>query len=172
MEIQSSPKAVWARGQGKFSKFYPLLNEFRLVGYSSGNFGKSLLLTSADVTLLFLLTDRLGIAPSTVGALMLVVLVGDLFLDLVVGAVVTWARSKGVSYRVFVAAGAAPCGAGLRTALCAAMAWGRAILGLSDSACSLSRRLFDNRRSAQRPACGNNVRQPRPRASVGLSLFL
>lgn len=103
------------------SKVSPTLNELRLIGYSTGNFGKNLLLTSADVTLAFLLTDRLGIAPSMVGALMLVTLVGDLILDFAVGGMVTWARSRRLSYRLFVAVGAAPCGAAF--ALLYALPW-------------------------------------------------
>ncbi len=99
----------------------PLFDELRLVGYSAGNFGKNLLLTSADVTLLFLLTDRLSIAPSVAGVLMLVAFIANLIIDIIVGAVVTWARTKGISYRFFVLAGAVPCGAAF--ALLYALPW-------------------------------------------------
>lgn len=82
-----------------------------LIGYSSGNFGKNLLLGSVDVTLLFLLTDLLGIAPQRVGLLMLMVFAADLVLDLGVGLLAAWAQNRGIAYRRLIALGAPPCGA-------------------------------------------------------------
>ncbi|USX28093.1 MFS transporter [Oxalobacteraceae bacterium OTU3CINTB1] len=80
-----------------------------LIGYSSGNFGKNLLLGSVDVTLLFLLTDLLGIAPHRVGTLMLMVFAADLGLDLGAGLLAAWAQKKGISYRGLIALGTLPC---------------------------------------------------------------
>lgn len=82
-----------------------------LIGYSSGNFGKNLLLGSVDVTLLFLLTDRLGIAPQRVGLLMLMVFAADLMLDLGAGALAAWAQTRGIGYRRLIALGTLPCAA-------------------------------------------------------------
>ena len=82
-----------------------------LIGYSSGNFGKNLLLGSVDVTLLFLLTDLLGIAARQVSVLMLVVFFADLMLDLGAGLLAAWAQNRGVGYRRLIAWGAPPCAA-------------------------------------------------------------
>jgi len=82
-----------------------------LIGYSSGNFGKNLLLSSVDVTLLFLLTDLLGIAAHRVGTLMLMVFAADLVLDLGAGLLAAWAQNRGIAYRRLIALGALPCGA-------------------------------------------------------------
>lgn len=82
-----------------------------LVGYSSGNFGKNLLLGSVDATLLFLLTDLLGIAPQRVGLLMLMVFAADLVLDLGAGWLAAWAQQRGIAYRRLIVLGALPCGA-------------------------------------------------------------
>jgi len=80
-----------------------------LIGYSSGNFGKNLLLGSADVTLLFVLTDLLGIAPQRVSVLMLMVFGADLMLDLGAGLLAAWAQNRGTGYRRLIVLGAPPC---------------------------------------------------------------
>jgi len=80
-----------------------------LIGYSSGNFGKNLLLGSVDVTLLFLLTDVLGIAPHSVSWLMLMVCGADLVLDLGAGLLAAWAHNRGTGYRRLIVLGAPPC---------------------------------------------------------------
>lgn len=82
-----------------------------LIGYSSGNFGKNLLLGSVDVTLLFLLTDLLGIAPQSVSALMLLVFGADLVLDLGAGLLAAWAQNMGTGYRRLIVLGTPPCAA-------------------------------------------------------------
>jgi glycoside/pentoside/hexuronide:cation symporter, GPH family len=82
-----------------------------LVTYSAGNFGKNLLLSSVDITLLFLLTDVLGLSPSAVGRLMLAVLLGDLVFDIGSGALASWAERFGFGYRRIIAWGALPCAA-------------------------------------------------------------
>jgi GPH family glycoside/pentoside/hexuronide:cation symporter len=80
-----------------------------LIGYSSGNFGKNLLLGSADVTLLFVLTDLLGIAPQRVSVLMLMVFGADLMLDLGAGLLAAWAQNRGTGYRRLIMLGAPAC---------------------------------------------------------------
>jgi glycoside/pentoside/hexuronide:cation symporter, GPH family len=94
---------------GRFGQ--KLTADRHLIGYSSGNFGKNLLLSSVDVTLLFLLTDLLGIAPHRVGTLMLMVFAADLVLDLGAGLLAAWAQKRGVSYRGLIALGTLPCAA-------------------------------------------------------------
>lgn len=82
-----------------------------LIGYSTGNFGKNLLLGSVDVTLLFLLTDLLGVAPQSVSFLMVMVFIGDLLFDLGAGCLATWAQHRGTDYRRLIAFGTLPCAA-------------------------------------------------------------
>lgn len=100
--IRSAP-GIWP--------FAGLKRDLFLLGYSAGNFGKSLLLSSVDVTLVFMLTDLLGIAPAAVSMLMLLVLAGDLVFDLGAGLLASWSQSIGIGYRRLIAFGAIPCGA-------------------------------------------------------------
>ena len=81
-----------------------------LVGYSTGNFGKNLLLSGFDTTFLFLLTDLLGVAPASASALMLIVFLGDLLFDIGAGYLASWARSRGLGYRSIITVGALPGG--------------------------------------------------------------
>jgi GPH family glycoside/pentoside/hexuronide:cation symporter len=91
--------------------FVGLERDLPLLGYSAGNFGKNLLLASVDVTLVFMLTDLLGVAPTSVSILMLLVLAGDLVFDLGAGLLASWSQSIGVGYRRLIVLGAVPCGA-------------------------------------------------------------
>lgn len=86
-------------------------NDLPLVGYSAGNFGKNLLLSSIDVTLVFMLTDLFRIAPPAVSSLMLLVLAGDLVFDLGSGFLASWLQSIGIGYRRLIVVGAVPCAA-------------------------------------------------------------
>ncbi|MDZ4328933.1 MAG: MFS transporter, partial [Pseudomonas sp.] len=97
-----------------------------LIGYSTGNFGKSLLLGSVDVTLLFLLTDLLGVSPRSISVLMLIVFVGDLMFDLGSGLLATWAQNFGTGYRRLMALGTLPCAAAF------ALIYSLPLLGLKD----------------------------------------
>jgi GPH family glycoside/pentoside/hexuronide:cation symporter len=80
-----------------------------VIGYASGNFGKAILLGSIDVTLLFLLTDIIGIAPARVSQLMVMVLAGDLVFDLAAGVIAGKAERHGIGYRRLIAVFALPC---------------------------------------------------------------
>lgn len=91
--------------------FAGLGRDLPLLGYSTGNFGKNLLLSSVDVTLVFMLTDLLGVAPTSVSMLMLLLLAGDLVFDLGAGWLASWSQSIGVGYRRLIVFGAVPCGA-------------------------------------------------------------
>lgn len=90
--------------------FVGLKRDLPLLGYSVGNFGKNLLLASVDVTLVFMLTDLLGVAPTSVSMLMLLVFAGDLVFDLGAGLLASWSQSIGVGYRRLIVFGAVPCG--------------------------------------------------------------
>jgi glycoside/pentoside/hexuronide:cation symporter, GPH family len=97
------------RGSASSAHRGELRRELPLVGYAAGNFGKNLLLAGVDVTLLFMLTDLIGIVPASASALMLVVLLGDLVFDIGAGFIATWAHKFGFGYRKIIALGAAPC---------------------------------------------------------------
>ncbi len=88
---------------------YLLSRDRHLIGYSAGNFGKNLLLGSVDVTLLFLLTDLLGVPPQQVSLLMAVVFCGDLLLDLGAGLLASRAQNHGIGYRRLIVLGTLPC---------------------------------------------------------------
>lgn len=81
-----------------------------MLAYASGNFGKALLFGGADLTILFLLTDILGLDGTTAGSLMLAALCGDLVFDLIAARLVIRLRQAGKGYRWMVAAAAMPCG--------------------------------------------------------------
>ncbi len=61
--------------------------------YASGNLGKNILWNTAEVTLLFVLTDMLGINPAVAGALLLASLLVDAVLDPVLGYLAERMRS-------------------------------------------------------------------------------
>ena len=84
--------------------------EARLMAYSSGNFGKALVFSGADMTILFLLTDLLGLSGAAAASLLLVAMAGDLVFDLVAAVLVIRLRRSGRGYRWLVATGAVPCG--------------------------------------------------------------
>nr|WP_245842558.1 MFS transporter [Sphingomonas laterariae] len=84
--------------------------EGRMLAYASGNFGKALVFSGADLTILFLLTDLLGLSAMAAGSLMLFALCGDLVFDLVAARLVIRLRHAGKGYRWMVAAAAIPCG--------------------------------------------------------------
>lgn len=86
-----------------------LKNDRHVIGYASGNFGKAIFLGSIDVTLLFLLTDIIGMPAHDVSLLMLVVLVGDLAFDLGAGVVAAWAERRGIDYPRLIALCVVPC---------------------------------------------------------------
>ncbi|NOW44995.1 GPH family glycoside/pentoside/hexuronide:cation symporter [Novosphingobium sp. SG751A] len=90
---------------------WKLRSDLPLIGYSSGNFGKNLVLSTFDVTFVFVLTDLLRIPPREVGILMLIVVLGDLVFDFVAGYLAAWAGARGFGYRGMIALGALPCAA-------------------------------------------------------------
>lgn len=86
-----------------------LKNDRHVIGYASGNFGKAIFLGSIDVTLLFLLTDILGMPPAEVSLLMLIVFLGDLALDIGAGVVAAHADRCGIGYPRLIALCVLPC---------------------------------------------------------------
>lgn len=95
-------------------KMPPIANittEYRMVAYSSGNFGKALVFSGADLTILFLLTDVLGLNGAQAAGLMLFAVLGDLVFDLLAARLVLHWRAAGRGYRWTIALAALPCGA-------------------------------------------------------------
>lgn len=86
-----------------------LKNDRHVVGYASGNFGKAIFIGSIDVTLLFLLTDIIGMPVAQVSLLMLVVFLGDLVFDLGAGALAAHLERRGIGYPRLIAWAVLPC---------------------------------------------------------------
>lgn len=84
--------------------------EWRLIGYSSGNFGKNIVWSTADLTLLFILTDLIGLSPSSAALLMTVAVVGDLTFDILAGIISAKVKTYNAGYRWLITFGAIPCG--------------------------------------------------------------
>ena len=75
-----------------------ITKELRSVGYSAGNLGKNLLWAAADLTLLFILTDILGLPPGWAGSVMMIALVADMVIDLWAGRISAYAQRYGIGY--------------------------------------------------------------------------
>lgn len=84
--------------------------EIRMAGYAAGNFGKNIVWSSADLTLLFVLTDLLHLPPMLAGSFMLIGTLSDLVFDVLITALIGKAVAAGVEYRVFLVVGAPVCG--------------------------------------------------------------
>lgn len=84
----------------------------RFLAYASGNLGKHIVWATADLTLLFVLTDLLRIPPTLAGFITLLGLVVDAVLDLVVGAAAQRGRIPLRRYGALIGFGA-PAFAGL-----------------------------------------------------------
>lgn len=82
-----------------------------MLAYASGNFGKALVFGGADLTILFLLTDVLGLRGAAAAGIMLFAVLGDLVFDLLAARLVLRWRGAGRGYRWTVAIAALPCGA-------------------------------------------------------------
>ncbi|MEO1245762.1 MAG: MFS transporter [Pseudomonadota bacterium] len=81
-------------------------NPARETVYASGNFGKNILWHSADVALLFVFTELLGIDPRIAGTLILASLVFDGILDPVVGLLAERLRTRWGRYGPLLLVGA------------------------------------------------------------------
>lgn len=77
----------------------------RKVGYSSGNYGKSLWWTSSEYFLLFFLTDFLGIPPVTAGLILLVSLVWDGISDPIIGLLAEKFKHRAHGYSTYLLLG-------------------------------------------------------------------
>jgi len=86
-----------------------LKNDRHVIGYASGNFGKAIFLGSIDVTLLFLLTDIIGMPARAVSLLMLIVFLGDLAFDIGAGVLACHAERRGIGYARLIALCVLPC---------------------------------------------------------------
>lgn len=85
--------------------------ESRMIAYSSGNFGKALVFGGADLTILYLLTDVLGLSGARAAGILLFAALGDLVFDLLAARLVLACRAAGRGYRWTVAMAALPCAA-------------------------------------------------------------
>ena len=86
-------------------------SEIRMIAYSSGNFGKALVFGGADLTILYLLTDVLGLSGAQAAGMLLFAALGDLVFDLLAARLVLRCRAAGRGYRWTIAMAALPCGA-------------------------------------------------------------
>ncbi len=96
-------------------------SQLPLVGYSVANFGKNLVLSTADITFFYVLTDMLGLSAHAAGSLMLLALIGDLILEIGIAGLVARVRRFGIGYRMLIMIGAPPCGVAF--ALLYALPW-------------------------------------------------
>lgn len=82
------------------------------MAYASGNLGKVLLWSTTELTLLFLLTEVIGLEPGFAGTLLLVTLLADILFDLLAGRIAAGAGSNGLSYAALVGIGTPVCAGG------------------------------------------------------------
>jgi GPH family glycoside/pentoside/hexuronide:cation symporter len=85
-------------------------HELRLVRYASGNFGKNLVWSTADITLLFILTDLIGLPTTSAALLMTFAFAGDLIFDILAGAISTQVKAFSGGTRKLITFAAIPCG--------------------------------------------------------------
>lgn len=95
--------------------------ELRLLGYASGNFGKNLVWSTADITLLFILTDLVGLPTASAALLMTIAFVGDLIFDVLAGVISARVKAFGGGTRRLITLTAIPCG--IAFALLYALPW-------------------------------------------------
>lgn len=81
----------------------------RALGYSSGNLGKSLVWSGADLTLFFLLTEVLHFEPAAAGGIMLIALLGDVIIDLAAGRLNAYYLHRGFAFWQLLAFAAPVC---------------------------------------------------------------
>lgn len=85
--------------------------EARLAAYSGGNFAKNLLWATADVTLLYVLTDLVGLSPAWAGFIFLAGILSDAVFDLLIAAAADRTRSPWGQYGPYILLGAPVCAA-------------------------------------------------------------
>jgi glycoside/pentoside/hexuronide:cation symporter, GPH family len=84
--------------------------ELRFVRYASGNFGKNLVWSTTDLTLLFILTDLIELPTSSAAWLMTIAFAGDLVFDVLAGAISARVKAYGAGTRRLITFAAIPCG--------------------------------------------------------------
>lgn len=85
--------------------------EARYLAYASGNFGKNIMWSAADITLLFMMTDLIGVSPAIAGLIFFVGLGFDAALDMVVGWAAERTRTRFGQFRPYLLIGAPLCAA-------------------------------------------------------------
>ncbi len=77
-----------------------------MLGYASGNFGKNVLASTMDVFLLFVLTERWGVAPEVAGLVVMIGLVWDGLCDPLLGRLLDRSADRLATYRRLLFVGA------------------------------------------------------------------
>jgi Na+/melibiose symporter-like transporter len=106
----------------------PPIGRLQIIGYASGNFGKNLLWSTADLTLLFLFTDVMAVDPAVAGWVILASLCINALLDPLMGGLADRVRSPLGRSAPLILVGAPLCGLAF-AALYALPASGPAPLG-------------------------------------------
>jgi GPH family glycoside/pentoside/hexuronide:cation symporter len=98
-----------------------LTRELRLVRYAGGNFGKNIVWSTADLTLLFILTDLVGLPTTSAALLMTIAFAGDLLFDVLAGVISAQVKAYNAGTRRLITFAALPCG--IAFALLYALPW-------------------------------------------------
>jgi GPH family glycoside/pentoside/hexuronide:cation symporter len=98
-----------------------LTRELRLVRYAGGNFGKNIVWSTADLTLLFILTDLVGLPTTSAALLMTIAFAGDLIFDVLAGVISAQVKAYNAGTRRLITFAALPCG--IAFALLYALPW-------------------------------------------------
>jgi GPH family glycoside/pentoside/hexuronide:cation symporter len=109
----SNQQPQLADGTGAAEGQHPLapsVSQPQLVGYAAGNFGKNLLWSTADLTLLFLFTDVMAIDPAVAGWVILASLCINALLDPLMGGLADRVRSPLGRSAPLILIGAPLCG--------------------------------------------------------------
>lgn len=80
--------------------------DFRRLIYAAGNYGKNILWGTTEITLLFMMTDMLGISPALAGLVLLASLVVDAILDPMIGRIADGLRTPIGRYGPLILIGA------------------------------------------------------------------
>ena len=119
----------------------PIIREAHYLAYASGNLGKNLIWSTAEFTLLFMLTDMLGVDPAVAGLVFLAGLMVDAVADLGVGAAAQRAAHPLRLYGWFILLGAPLCAATFAL-LCSLPVLGVSSLAMITAAVLLFRATF------------------------------
>lgn len=126
---------------GETTQSTAAIGRWQLTGYASGNFGKNLLWSTADLTLLFLFTDILAVDPAVAGWVILASLGINALLDPLMGGLADRVRSPLGRSAPLILIGAPLCGVAF-AALYALPVAGATSLGMAITLLVLFRAAF------------------------------